>query len=96
MPFQWDWALQQAGISVAEAEQAVWAVPHKGDKKRGAAAVNEVIDAVLGVHVFRGLYNLPLIGAVQDSIYSFVAANRSHFPGTTPALDRLEGWRPQR
>ena len=67
-----------------------------GDRYRGAAAANAVADALVGGRVFRQLYNLPLIGAAQDTIDAMFVRNRSKLPGTTPALHQPTPWNPQR
>jgi len=95
-PFQWEWVLKRTGLTVAECEQAAWAVT-PGGRHRGAGAMNAALDEIIGWgHVCTRMYNLPLIRSVQDVCYQWIAANRSRFPGVTPAVRAEQPWKPQR
>jgi len=96
-PFQWEWVLAYAGLTVAECERAAWAVTPDGAKHRGAASVNVAFDALIGRgRICSRMYNLPLIRQGQDWLYRFIAKHRSRFPGVTPAIAADRPWKPQR
>ena len=96
-PFQWEWVLEQTGLTVAECEQAAWAVTPDGARHRGADAINVALDGLIGWgQVCSKMYNLPLIRRVQDVCYQWIATHRSRFPGVTPAISGECPWKPQR
>lgn len=88
--------LRAVGLTTEQAEKALWTVEPDGTKQNGAAAVNVVLDSLSGLRLFQRLYNLPLIGSAEDIVYSIIAENRSSLPGTKPAVERPEPWKPQR
>ena len=96
VPFQWTNILHQAGLTTAQAEASVWLVMPDGAKHRGAEAVCQVLDLLLGVRLFTRLYNVSLVGKLAEPAYAFVARHRSKLPGVTPAVERDDPWRPQR
>ncbi|MFN2202317.1 MAG: hypothetical protein ACK2UO_13995 [Caldilineaceae bacterium] len=96
VPFQWQWVLDRAGLTISQAEQSLWTVSPHGVKRSGAAAVNRVLDVIAGWDVCERLYKAPLMASVQEGIYRTVARNRRYLPGATPAVEQPQGWRPQR
>jgi len=88
IPFQQPGALAGTGLTVADAEQAAWAVDTWGQRWRGAAAINAALAAALGWTWPLRLYAVPWIGRRQDRVYAWLARNRSHLPGVTPYCAR--------
>jgi predicted DCC family thiol-disulfide oxidoreductase YuxK len=85
-PFQKPGVPEAHGLTVAQCEGAAWAVtttPHHR-RYRGAGAVNAALSAVLGTAWPLRLYRLPAIRQLQDAVYTWIARNRSRFPGVTP------------
>ena len=84
------------GLTTAECEQAAWAVTADGTRFRGAAALNIVLDALLGTAGFCfGMYKVPLMQRVQDGTYNWVVRNRRRLPGATPATESSKPWQPE-
>ena len=75
----------EAAKGVADAEQAAWVVDPRGQRWRGAAAINAALAAALGWPWLLRLYAVPWIGARQDRVYAWVARHRRRLPGITPA-----------
>jgi predicted DCC family thiol-disulfide oxidoreductase YuxK len=88
LPFQAPDVPQSYGLTVAQCEQAVWAISPDGRLYRGAQAVCATLDAIVGPPFFLFLYRLPGIGQIADKIYAWVAKNRRFFPGIRPYCER--------
>ena len=78
------------GVSREECAAAAWAVtPGPGRRRyRGAGAVNAAVAVGLGTRLPVRLYELPVIRALQDAAYAWVARNRGRFPGDVPFCTR--------
>ncbi|MCW5853106.1 MAG: DUF393 domain-containing protein [Anaerolineae bacterium] len=87
-PFQEPGAPARLGLTFAEAEQAAWAMDAYGLRFRGAAAIFAALAVALGWPWLLRLYELPLLRALADHAYAWVAAHRSRFPGLTPYCQR--------
>jgi predicted DCC family thiol-disulfide oxidoreductase YuxK len=85
--------LDQAGLTQAQCEAAAWTLLPDGRRFQGAEAISVSLDVILGISLFGPLYRLPGLTQLEDGIYRWIAENRSRFPGSTPAVERPEGWR---
>jgi predicted DCC family thiol-disulfide oxidoreductase YuxK len=88
LPFQAAGVPQAYGLTMAQCERAVWAISPDGSSFQGAQAVSTVLDAMVGLPLFRVLYHFPCIGPIEDKIYSWVASHRQWFPGIRPYCER--------
>ena len=88
LPFQAPDVPQSYGLTVAQCEQAAWAISPNGHIYRGAQAVCATLDAIIGLPFFLFLYRLPGIGQIEDKIYAWVAKNRRFLPGIRPYCER--------
>lgn len=86
--FQQPGALAGTGLTAADAEQAAWAIDTRGQRWRGAAAINAALAAALGCAWLLRLYGVPWIGKAQNGVYAWVARNRGRLPGITPYCSR--------
>lgn len=96
VPFQWEWARTQVGLTLPDVEAAAWAILPTGERRRGAAAINAALDIVLGTCVCSKMYNHPPTRRLQDRMYEWIARQRRRFPGVTPAIEQIPPWRPER
>lgn len=83
-------ALERYGITRPEADRAAWTVDAEGRRLEGAGALNRVLAEIGGPwSLFPGLYRLPGIGALEESLYRWFAPRRSKFHrfGVTPECD---------
>ena len=83
-PFQRTGVPESVGLTLAECEQAAWAITADGRRYRGAAAINAVLATALGFALPLRVYELPLIRPFQDWMYIRVARNRHRLPGVKP------------
>ncbi len=88
LPFQAPDVPQSYRLTIAQCEQAAWAISPNGYLYRGAQAVCATLDAIVGLPVFLFLYRLPGIGRIEDKIYAWIAKNRRFFPGIRPYCER--------
>ena len=88
LPFQAPNVLQQYGLTIAQCEQAAWAVLPSGQLYRGAQAINLALDTCIGLSIFEKIFHLPGIGRFEEQVYSWVAAHRQWFPGVRPYCQR--------
>ena len=88
IPFQQPGALAGTGLAIADAEQAAWAVDTRGQRWRGAGAINTALAVALGWPWLLRLYAVPWIGRRQERVYAWVARHRSRLPGVTPYCSR--------
>ena len=96
VPYQWNWVLDAVGLTEAECQQAAWAITPDGQKYRGAAGINQAIDAIVGIGgIGYGFYKIPVVGKLQDGTYQWIANNRKRFPGTTPSIRQEPPWQPE-
>ncbi len=84
VPFQQPGFLEAHGLTVAQCEEAVWAITPDGFAYPAAAAVNLTGAVALGTPLQLWLYSVPGIAPLQEAAYRWVARNRSRFPGDTP------------
>jgi predicted DCC family thiol-disulfide oxidoreductase YuxK len=77
----------EAGLTAEDGQKQVWLVAPKGDVKGGAAAINGALNLVWWARPFTWLYSLPGLKQIEDVVYHWVARNRHHFPGVTPACE---------
>ncbi|MDO4918275.1 thiol-disulfide oxidoreductase DCC family protein, partial [Kocuria sp.] len=91
--------LERFGLTPEQGDTSVWAIPARcgaeaparGSAHSGARAVAAILDTALGTRCFGALYDLPLVGRVQEGIYRWVAAHRGGFPGVTPWCEQHPG-----
>lgn len=88
LPFQTPGVPQAHGLTMAQCEQAVWAIFSDGNSFHGAQAVSAVLDAMVGLPLFRLLYHFPGMGPMEDEVYTWVASHRHLFPGIRPFCHR--------
>jgi predicted DCC family thiol-disulfide oxidoreductase YuxK len=84
LPFQAPGVPQSYGLTVAQCEQAVWAISPGGYSYRGAQAVNAVLDSIVVLPFFLFLYRLPGLGQIEDKVYAWIAKNRRFLTGIRP------------
>ena len=87
-PFQAPGLPQAYGLTVAPCERVVWAISPDGRSYQGAQAVSAALDVMVGLPLFRVLYQVPGIGPIEDKVYSWVANHRQRFPGIRPSCQR--------
>jgi len=61
-----------------------WWLDASGQVYGGAEAVNAALSAALGTRLPLVVYRVPVVRAVQERVYRWVAAHRYRFPGATP------------
>lgn len=88
LPFQAPDVPQCYGLTVAQCEQAAWAVLHSGQVYSGAQAINLALDTSIGLHLFERIFHVPGMGKLEDRIYAWMAAHRRWFPGIRPYCQR--------
>lgn len=78
---------QMAALDLTDADgmTQVWFVDLQKNLSGGAEAVNRVMRLLWWARPFTYLYNLPGVGALQEWLYRWVAANRHRMPGGTNA-----------
>jgi predicted DCC family thiol-disulfide oxidoreductase YuxK len=88
LPFQASGVPQVYGLTVAQCEQAAWAISPDGRIYREAQAVSASLDAIVVLPIFLFLYQLPGIRQIEDKVYAWVAKNRRFLPGIRPYCER--------
>ncbi|MDP9374494.1 MAG: DUF393 domain-containing protein [Chloroflexota bacterium] len=91
VPFQKPGAPEAHGLTYRQCEEAAWAIAPDGRRHRAAAAINLTGAVALGTALPLWLYALPGVGAIQERVYRWVAANRGRFPGDTPYCEQHPG-----
>lgn len=87
-PWQaWPPQMKAAGLSPEQTKTEVWMLTPGQAPKGGAAAVNEALSYTWWGRPISWLYRLPLVRPLQEALYRWVARNRQHFPGVTPACE---------
>lgn len=84
VPFQKSGVAAANGLSIAECEQAAWAITTTGQRYRGAAAINMTLAVALGISLPMIVYQLPGLQQLQDWVYAWVVRNRHWLPGVKP------------
>lgn len=84
LPFQKPGEPERHGLTVAQCEESVRAITPDGFTFRAAAAASLTAAVALGLPLPLWLYAIPGVERLQESIYQFVAHNRSLLPGDTP------------
>ena len=82
--------LERYGITSQEADRAAWTIDREGRRLEGAAALNRVLEELGGPwSVLAGLYRLPGVDALEETLYRWFAPRRSRFQrfGVTPECD---------
>jgi predicted DCC family thiol-disulfide oxidoreductase YuxK len=90
-PNQAPGVLSTYGLSRAEADRSAWAVEAGSRRLEGAAALNRVLEELGGGwRLLARTYRLPLVGAAEEAVYRWLAANRGRLAwlGVTPECDR--------
>jgi len=75
----------EAGLAPEDTSVEVWFITPQGAVKGGAAAINEALGSVPWLRPISWLYRVPGLRQLEDLIYRWVARNRHHLPGVTPA-----------
>jgi predicted DCC family thiol-disulfide oxidoreductase YuxK len=88
LPFQEPDVPQSYGLTVAQCEQAAWAISVDGHVYRGAQAVSAALDTIVPFPFFLSLYRFPAIKQMEDKVYTWVTNNRRFFPGIRPYCER--------
>ena len=90
VPYQKEGVPASAALSVEDCRKAAWAF-EPGDEPgrprrrwRGAAAINASLAVALGVKLPLALYELPVVGRLQNRGYDWIVANRGKLPGDEP------------
>lgn len=86
LPFQTPELLAQVNLSEAECRAALQFVDVMGKHYRAAAAANAAMAHLGGAFKFVALfYHVPLIAALEERVYAWVARNRYRLPGSAAA-----------
>ena len=88
VPYQKPGVAESFGLTPEQCRSAAWALTPDGERHRGAGAVNMVLAVALGTRLPNVLYGSPIVGAVQDAAYEWVAVNRRRLPGDEPYCDQ--------
>lgn len=81
VPYQKPGVAEEFGLSLEECKAAAWTMTPDGQRHRGAGAINRALTVALGIGFPHTLYEIPLVGRIQDFAYDWVAANRHRLPG---------------
>lgn len=80
LPYQRPGVPERFGLTLAQAEAAVWSVEASGRRERGAAAINRVLAALGGPWVWLArLYAVPGLGWLEDTGYRWFSEHRHFF-----------------
>jgi predicted DCC family thiol-disulfide oxidoreductase YuxK len=86
LPWQAPGLLARAGLTAEQGAEAAWYIDERGQKHRGAAAINAAFTALGGVYVIPAfLYRIPGLKQLEDAVYAWVARNRHRMPGASDA-----------
>ena len=83
--------LDSFGLTREEVDRSVWTVDSAGRRWEGAAAINRVLAEIGGPwSLVASLARVPVMAAVEATIYRAVARNRSRLAifGVTPECDK--------
>lgn len=86
-PFQTPGMAERLRVPTDRLSESAWWIDASGAVFAGAKAINAALSAALGTRLPLWIYRLPGIGAAQDVIYRWVAANRYRFRGVTPLCE---------
>ncbi len=89
LPFQQPDVPKSYGLTVAQCENAAWAITQNGQKFRGAAAINMTLAVILGTKLPLRLYEIAGVRQLQDGVYDIIVRIRSHLPGDTPFCEQF-------
>ncbi|MBV8929713.1 MAG: DUF393 domain-containing protein [Mycobacteriaceae bacterium] len=84
LPLQRPGTAERLGVPASRLLESVRWLDASGQVYAGAEACNAALSAALGTRLPMMLYRIPLIGAIEEAVYRWVAAHRYRFPGTTP------------
>lgn len=98
LPYQTSGLLESVGLSEQQCIEAAWFVDEKGNKHRGAAAINAALNALGGIYrAASWVYRVPGLKQIEDRVYDWVARNRYRMPGSTAACEiPAQGQKPGR
>ena len=90
VPNQMPGLRERVGLSKAEVDRVVWAITRDGERYAGAAAINRAVRELPRWRWATALYSVPIIKALEEGIYRWVAAHRHWFSrwGTLPECAR--------
>lgn len=74
---------ERFALSEEDMRSSAWAFS-QGRRLSGAGAVSLALDTALGIRLFSMLYRLPLLHALEDRAYGWVATHRYLLRGVTP------------
>lgn len=86
LPFQASGIPQAYGLAVAQCERVLWAISPDGNSYQGAQAVSAALDTIVGLPLFRLLYQVKGIGQIvsEPAVHHTLAAanHERNFYGT--------------
>ncbi len=88
VPFQRPGFPESHGLTVAQCEQAVWALTPDGAAYQAAAAVGLTGAVALGNPLPLWLYGFPGLPTVAEAAYRLIARNRGRIPGDRPYCEQ--------
>ncbi|MBX5450490.1 thiol-disulfide oxidoreductase DCC family protein [Thermogemmatispora sp.] len=88
LPFQIEGLPERYGLSVRQCEESVWTLLPDGRHYRGAQAISQILDLLIGLPLFQTLYRLPTLACLEERLYRWVAAHRQYLPGVKPFCQR--------
>ena len=86
-PFQTPGIADRLGLPDHRLSESAWWLDSSGAVFAGAHAINAALSAALGTPLPLWIYRLPVVGAVQNVIYRWVAAHRYRFRAVTPLCE---------
>ena len=86
VPFQQAGVAAANGLTIAQCEEAAWAITPDRRRLPGAAAIALVLAVALQTRIPLLLYALPGLRQLQDATYALVARNRQRLPGVAAVL----------
>lgn len=88
LPFQTPGVPQRYGLTIAQCEQAAWAILSSGQCHCGAQAVNLALDTSIGLPLFEKIFHFPGMRWLEEHMYAWIAVHRRWFPGVRPYCQR--------
>jgi predicted DCC family thiol-disulfide oxidoreductase YuxK len=91
LPNQRPGLAEQTGLMREQLDASAWAIDRAGRRFEGAAAINRTWHELGGVwRRLAGLYRLPLLRVIEDTLYRWFSDNRARFGllGATPGCAR--------
>jgi predicted DCC family thiol-disulfide oxidoreductase YuxK len=83
-PLQRPGTAERLGIPASRLLESVRWLDSSGEVYSGAKAASAALSVALGTKLPLMVYRIPGVRSLEEAIYTWVAAHRYRFPGTTP------------